>query len=62
MINDLKMVNERPMTVYCPTCKEEYQTDFVKFLDIEEDGAGRDLMSFQCHVCNGSYKSYVFKN
>ena len=27
MINDLKMVNERAMTIYCPTCKEEYKTE-----------------------------------
>lgn len=61
MINDLKMVNEIPMTVHCPGCKEEYQTDFVKFLDIEEDATGRDLMSFQCYACNATNKSYVFK-
>ena len=62
MIDDLKMVNERPMTVYCNTCKENYPTKSVKFLDIEEDYSGRDLMYFQCHVCNGNNKSFVFKN
>ncbi|CAB4192978.1 hypothetical protein UFOVP1239_1, partial [uncultured Caudovirales phage] len=32
MINDLKMVNERAMTIYCSTCKEEYNTELVTFL------------------------------
>jgi len=62
MINDLKMVNEREMTIYCPTCKEEYKTELVTFLDTEEYMGVKDLMLFKCNVCNTTHKSFVFKN
>ena len=56
------MVNERAMTIYCPTCKEEYKTELVTFLDTEEYMGVKDLMLFKCNVCNTTHKSFVFKN
>lgn len=32
----------------------------VKFLNIEEDVQGRDVMTFECPICGESHKSLVF--
>ncbi len=37
-----------PYYVHCLSCKEDRRADETKFVDIEEDSTGRDLMTFDC--------------
>ena len=50
------------MIVVCTECSEEHDTPEVKFLNIEEDMEGRDIMYFICPVTNTETKSLVFSN
>ena len=51
--------HRRPMRVMCSACQEFHQVEDVKFIDIQEDYAGRDLMTFECSVTNTQQKAYV---
>ena len=46
--------------VVCSECEEHQETEKVKFLDIEEDMQGRDVMKFVCPVTNKPTKSLVY--
>ena len=48
------------MIVVCSECSEEHTTTEVKFLNIEEDIQGRDVMYFICPVTNLEAKSLVY--
>ena len=48
-------------------CEKSAMTEYewvdvedVKFLNIEEDVQGRDVMTFECPNCGESHKSLVF--
>ena len=51
------MVN---MIVVCTECSEEHDTETVKFLNVEEDIQGRDIMYFECPVTNLEARSLVY--
>jgi hypothetical protein len=51
--------HRRPMRVMCSACQEFHQVKDVKFIDIQEDYAGRDLMTFECSVTSTQQKAYV---
>ena len=46
--------------VVCTECSEEHDTETVKFLNIEEDIQGRDIMYFECPVTNLEARSLVY--
>ena len=48
------------MIVICTECSEEHDTSEVKFLNIEEDIQGRDIMYFECPVTNLEARSLVY--
>lgn len=48
------------MRVFCGECGEFHNAEEVKFLNVEEDSMGRDLMTFECHFTNTEQKSHVF--
>ena len=50
------------MIVVCSKCFEEHDTSEVKFLNVEEDMEGRDIMYFTCPVTNLDTKSLVYGN
>jgi hypothetical protein len=50
------------MIVVCSKCSEEHDTSEVKFLNIEEDMEGRDIMYFTCPVTSLDTKSLVYGN
>ena len=50
------------MIVVCTKCSEEHDTSEVKFLNVEEDMEGRDIMYFTCPVTNLDTKSLVYGN
>jgi hypothetical protein len=58
---DDEIYGERRMTVFCSDCSEHHYTDSVKFLNIEEDFCGRDLMTFECYDTHTVQKSNVFR-
>jgi len=47
--------------VICPECSEEHLTTEVKFLNVEEDMQGRDVMHFTCPVTQTDTTSLVYK-
>jgi uncharacterized protein (UPF0212 family) len=48
--------------VTCPKCKERFDAAKVKFLNIEEDFQGYDVMTFECPKCKTEEKAYVRGN
>ena len=46
--------------VICTECSEEHDTESVKFLNVEEDIQGRDIMYFECPVTNLEARSLVY--
>ena len=47
--------------VNCPFCNETHNMEQIKFLNIEEDFQGRDLLTFEClEFPNEPVKSLVF--
>lgn len=52
---------ERGFIVVCTECSEEHDTESVKFLNIEEDIQGRDIMYFECPVTNMETRSLVYE-
>jgi len=51
---------ERGFIVVCTECSEEHDTESVKFLNIEEDIQGQDIMYFECPLTNLEAKSLVY--
>lgn len=47
--------------VVCKHCRQDFHTDSVEFLNIEEDIQGRDLMTFKCPTCHREEKSLVIR-
>ena len=47
----------RVIRVYCSRCKEQFDENNVKFLDIAEDFQGRDLLTFECPKCKTTQES-----
>ena len=54
------MIKMNNMIVVCTECSEEHDTSEVKFLNIEEDMEGRDIMYFTCPVTSLEAKSLVY--
>jgi len=48
---------EPKIKVICKNCDRVYEED-VKFIDIEEDMQGRNLLTFDCHICGERNRSY----
>jgi len=46
--------------VRCPHCVRNIDENEVKFLNIEEDEMGKDVMTFICPVCKTKQKSHRF--
>mgnify|MGYP003148754066 CR=1 FL=1 len=44
---------------YCDGCNEFHNTQDVIFENIEEDYAGRDVMTFECPVDNKLHKGII---
>jgi hypothetical protein len=57
---DDEIYGKRVMKVYCFECSDLHTTEEVKFLNIEEDFQGRDLMTFECPETNTEQKSNVY--
>lgn len=47
----------RPVKVYCDECQEYQDEAKTKFINIEEDIFGRDLLTFECPKCKTEQKS-----
>ena len=45
--------------VKCPECKGEFNAAKVKFIDIESDIQGIDLMTWECPTCKCSKKTVI---
>ena len=43
------------------SCGHEHNTDVVKFLNVEEDIQGRDVVTFTCPIQGYEVRSLVFK-
>jgi len=43
--------------VRCKKCDEWIDEDKTKFVNIEEDFQGRDILTFKCHQCETVQKS-----
>lgn len=50
----------RKFTVVCTECSEEHSIENVKFLNVEEDMQGQDIMYFNCPVTGLEAKSLVY--
>ena len=50
----------RNFIVVCTECSEEHSTESIKFLNVEEDIQGRDIMFFVCPVTNLEARSLVY--
>ena len=52
---------ERPAKVMLPCANMEFiNVAEVKFVNIEEDPEGRDVMTFRCPQCDWDHKSLIF--
>lgn len=51
---------EPPITVICNSCGLRWNEKDVKFIDIEEDMQGRDILTFKCPICHKTTKSLRF--
>ena len=51
---------QRDFFVFCASCGERHNVKDVKFLNIEEDMLGRDVMEFECPETFSNVKSLVF--
>jgi len=56
----MKYKYEKAIYVNCTFCKDRYDEKEVKFIDIEEDIQGRDIMTFECPVCKNEVRSLRF--
>ena len=50
----------KPLIVVCTEFSKEHDTESVKFLNIEEDIQGRDIMYFECPITNLEASSLVY--
>ena len=50
----------RKFIVVCTECSEEHSMEDIKFLNVEEDIQGRDIMHFECPVTNLEARSPVY--
>lgn len=50
----------RNFIVICTECSEEHDTESIKFLNVEEDIQGRDIMHFECPVTKLEARSLVY--
>jgi len=50
------------MFVRCRECGEDHKADAVKFLNIEEDYMGRDLLHYVCPNTGTSTSSNVYRS
>lgn len=58
-MKDSEKIPERKCKVIL-SCVEQYiDEDKVKFIDIEEDFLGRDILTFECPKCGEIQKSFV---
>lgn len=48
----MKLYYERPIQVYCNTCKKWIDEKETKFINIEEGIQGEDILTFKCPVCS----------
>jgi hypothetical protein len=62
-ISDSVYTSLKPvMVVFCEACDGQHDTTKVKFLNIEEDIQGRDVMEFECpDVADSVVRSLVFQ-
>jgi len=45
----------------CPNCSTKlYELSEYKFLDVQEDFAGRDVIEFKCYNCGKVGESFVY--
>ena len=49
-------------TVFCKECGERHETEDVRFVDVSEDYAGRDLFKFVCPVTGETTEALVYGN
>ena len=47
-----------PIVVFCEKCSEWVAEADTKFVSIEEDFQGKDLLTYICPYCKSSQKSY----
>jgi hypothetical protein len=53
----MRYIMARSITVYCEVKQEWFDERKVKFLNIEEDFSGRDVLTFECPKCGKVHKS-----
>ena len=51
---------ERPIYVMLACTQDKIDERMVKFIDIQEDIQGRDVLTFQCPKCNRTHTSLRF--
>lgn len=51
---------KKTINVHCSNCPTWVDEDKVKFVDIEEDFQGADVLTFICPHCNTQQKSRRF--
>jgi len=49
-------------TVICPECGEKHDASQVKFVNIEEDIDGADVLHYECPILKTITKSRVYRN
>lgn len=49
-------------TFVIPDCNhtQRVDTEAVKFVDVEEDPQGRDLLTYVCPICGAEHKGLVY--
>ena len=50
----------RNFIVVCTECSEEHDMESIKFLNVEEDIQGRDIMHFICPITKLEARSLVY--
>ena len=58
--NKRKFVYKKVIKVHCSNCPTWVDEDKVKFVNIEEDIQGADVLTFICPHCNTEQKSRRF--
>ena len=53
----MKIEFEKEIQVYCKDCHDWYLEKEVKFINIEEDIQGADVLTFECPGCECEQKS-----
>jgi hypothetical protein len=55
-----KYQRQRKAKVHCSNCPAFVNQDETKFINIEEDTQGVDVLTFECPYCNTEQKSRIF--